>query len=106
MKFKAGDIIRGTEGDGQTWANTTTLLLLYVNGVGSRADVCGLILKSVNPLTGEEHGRIGKAGPWSLCCRQWEKIGQVSQLSAASDAVRQCVERFAQSETDCEAAGV
>lgn len=30
MKFKSGDIIRGTEGDWKTWGNTTTLLLLHV----------------------------------------------------------------------------
>jgi len=106
MEFKAGDIIRGTEGEGKAWANTTTLLLLYVNCIGSCEHVCGITLKNINPLTGEDHGRNGKAGSWSLCCRQWEKIGEVSQLSAASDAVRQCVERLAQAEPHSVAAEV
>lgn len=103
MKFKAGDIIRGTEGDGTTWANTTTLLLLYVNSTGCCETVCGITLKSINPLTGEDHEHNGKAGSWSLCCRRWEKIGQVSQLSAASEAVLQCIDSFAPSNPQREA---
>lgn len=91
MEFKAGDIVEGTEGDGKTWANTTTLLLLYVESMDS---VCAVVLKSVNPMTGEDNGRRGDAGQWVLNARPWKKVGQVPALAHASGAVDNCVECF------------
>ena len=91
MKFKSGDIIRGTEGDGKTWGNTTTLLLLHV-----RADdhVCAVILQSINPITGEVYSRDGHFGNWSLTCRDWVKIGSDPHVEPLDDIINRLLAAY------------
>ena len=89
-KFHAGDILEGYEGDGKSWANVTTLLLVYVQ----ESNVAAIVLKSINPLTGEDLGRNGELGLWSLGCRDWKKVGEIPVVYIASHSIRQAVERW------------
>lgn len=90
MKFKSGDIIRGTEGDGKTWGNTTTLLLLHVDGP---ENVSAVVLRSVDLNDGEITRRRGDTGKWSLLCRDWEKIGSEPHLEPLDDIITACIAR-------------
>jgi hypothetical protein len=89
-KFKAGDIVRGHEGDGKTWGVTDTLLLLHVYDGGSALAV---VLESVRDFTGKR-GRNGDAEPWTLEYRDWQKVGEVPELAAAEGAILDTIAKW------------
>lgn len=86
--FKPGDIIQGTEGNGKTWANTTILLLVRVHDTRRSygPDASAIVLKSFNPLSGEMVSRHdeGLISTWGLGAREWEKIGEVPEVTLAA----------------------
>ena len=92
MKFKSGDIIRGTEGDGKTWGNTTTLLLLHVRNDNH---ACAVVLQSFNPVSGKVHACAGDFGNWGLNSRDWENIGVDSHLELLDHIIASHVAQYA-----------
>lgn len=85
-KFKSGDIIEGTEGRNEPWARTTRLLIVHLH---SKDDVLVVVLKEWHPVTMEVSTRHSDYGDWTLTCRKWEKVGEVTALSGVDSAVEE-----------------
>lgn len=93
MDFQAGDIIEGYEGNGTTWGNISTILILYIKNL---TDVSAVILNSINPITGKNNGRCGELSNWTLSGRDWKKIGCVPELEQTSITISNVVSEWKQ----------
>ena len=88
-KFKPGDVIEGYEG-GDTWGNSTTLLLIHVF---SDEKVYAFVIKSFDTVKKQNMYRHSNFGNWGLNCRDWKKIGELPNIRKASEKIESIIKK-------------
>lgn len=94
MKFRSGDIIEGTEGEGTSYESTSVLLVLAHDEQSGDALCLELEVRSPRRGVMREDIDATSASAWTLEDRDWKRIDCAPELAGLDSTIQRVADEW------------